>query len=59
MIDDIVVRGKDAVGEPIFAHELPDVLDRVQLGAFGWQRDDADVGRHLELAGHVLTGRIH
>lgn len=59
MVDDFVVRGDDAVGEPIVAHELSDVLDRIELGAVGRQRDDADVGGHLELAGHVPTGPIH
>ena len=36
-----------------------DVLDRVQLGTFGRQRDDANVGRHIQLAGHVPTSLIH
>ena len=40
---------KYAVGEPIVADELPDILLRVQLGAFRWQRDDGDVVRHDEL----------
>ena len=31
-LDDGVVIFEDAVGEPILAHVLPDVLDRVQLG---------------------------
>ena len=59
MIDDVVVGCEDAVGKPVVAHELPDVLDRVQLGTFGWQSDDADVGGNVELAGHVPTGLIH
>ena len=59
MIDDVVVRCEDAVGEPVIAHELPDVLDRVQLGTFGGQRDDADIGRHIQFARHVPTGLIH
>jgi len=29
MGDDVVVVSEDAVGEPVLAHELPDVLDRV------------------------------
>ena len=32
-IDDIVVRLEDPVGQPVVAHELPDVLGRVQLCA--------------------------
>ena len=46
MIDDIVMRFKDAVGEPVVAHELPDILDRVQFGAPGWQRHEGDIGGH-------------
>ncbi len=59
MVDDVVVGCEDAVGEPVVAHELPDVLDRVQLGAFCRQRDDADVAGHDELSGHVPPGLIH
>ena len=32
VIDDIVMGFEDAVGEPVVAHELPDILDRVQFG---------------------------
>jgi len=31
VVDDVVVGGEDAVGEPIVAHELPDILDRVEF----------------------------
>ena len=48
VIDEIVVRFEDAVREPVIAHELPDVLDRVELGAFRRQGDNSDVGRHNE-----------
>ncbi len=34
MIEDIVVGFEDAVRQPVLAHELPDVLDRVEFGAF-------------------------
>ena len=33
MIEDVVVGFEDAVREPVFAHELPDIFDRVKLGA--------------------------
>ena len=59
MIDDVVVRCEDPVGQPVVAHKLPDVLDRVELGAFGRQRDEADIGGHDELAGHVPASLIH
>ena len=34
MIDDVVIGLEDAVGEPVVAHELPYVLDRIELGRF-------------------------
>jgi len=43
MIDDLIVGVEDAVGEPIIPLELPDVFDGIELWAFGWQRDDADI----------------
>ena len=48
MIDEIVVGFEDTVGEPVVAHKLPNVLDRVELGAFRRQGDNGDVGRHDE-----------
>ena len=48
VIDEIIVGFEDAVGEPVVAHELPDVFDRVELGAFRRQGDDGDVGGHNE-----------
>jgi hypothetical protein len=48
VIDEIVVGFEDTVREPVVAHELPDVLDRIEFGAFRRQGDDGDVGRHDE-----------
>lgn len=48
MIDDIVIRFEDAVGEPVVAHELPDILDRVQFGTSGRQRHEGDIGGHFQ-----------
>ena len=59
MVDDVVVGCKDAVRQPVVAHELPDILDRIEFGAFGRQRDDADIGGHFELACHVPASLIH
>src|SRR5256885_7856707 len=39
MVDEIVVGFEDAVGEPVVAHELPDVLDRVELWALRRQHN--------------------
>jgi len=59
MIYDLVIGFKDAVGEPIVPHELPDVFDRIELWAFGWQRDDADILGYDERGGHMPPGLIH
>lgn len=59
VVEDIVVGREYTVGEPVITHELPDVLDRVEFGTFGRQRDDADVIGHDELSGRVPSSLIH
>src|SRR5271154_1020105 len=49
MIDDIVIGAEDAVREPVGADELPDVLDRVELGRLWRQGHQGDVGGNVEL----------
>ena len=44
VIDDIVVGFEDAVREPVVAHILPDVFNRVEFRAFRRQRDNGDIG---------------
>ena len=58
VIEEVVVGGEDAVGQPVVAHELPEVLDRVQFQALGWQRHEGDVGRHVEPVRHVPAGLV-
>jgi hypothetical protein len=58
MVDDVVVTGEDPVGEPVIADELPDVLLRVQFRGAGRQRQQRDIGGHLQSAGHVPAGLI-
>lgn len=58
MVDEIVVGFEDAVREPVVAHELPDVFDRVELGAFWRQCNDGDVGRHDEAGRQVPASLI-
>src|SRR6478752_9357729 len=58
MVDEIVVGFEDAVGEPIVAEELPDVFDRIELGAFRRQRNDGDVCRHDKTGRQVPAGLI-
>jgi hypothetical protein len=58
MIDDIVVVEEDAVGEPVVAHELPDVFGRVEFGTLGRERYERDVAGDVELAGRMPTRLI-
>jgi hypothetical protein len=58
VIDEIVVRLEDAIGDPVVAHKLPDVFDWIELGAFWRQRNDGDVGRHDEAARQVPASLI-
>ena len=49
-IDDIGIGRKDPIGEPVLAHELPDVFDGIQFGTARRQREKADVFGDIELA---------
>jgi hypothetical protein len=40
LVDEVVVSFADSVRKPVVAHVLPHVLNRVELGTFGWQRDE-------------------
>src|SRR4029079_935844 len=53
MVDEIIVGFEDTIGEPVVAHELPDVLDWVELGGLRRQGYDGDGGRHREASRHV------
>src|SRR5205807_9958228 len=43
VIEDVVIRFEDPVGEPVVAHELPDIFHRVELRRFRRQRQEGDV----------------
>ena len=58
MVEDVGVGFEDPVVEPVVAHELPHVLDRVEFGRTGRQRQQGDVGRHDELPSGVPAGLI-
>jgi len=58
VVDDVIVGFEDPVGEPVVAHELPDVLDRVELGASRRQRQQGDVGGDDQLGRPVPSGLI-
>jgi len=57
-VDDIVVVGEDAVAEPVVADELPDVIDRIQLGRLWRQKHERDVFGHVELVGDMSAGLV-
>lgn len=59
MLEDVVVGCEDAVGEPVVAHELPNIFRRIELGAFWRQRDNGDVFRNTEFVRGVPAGLIH
>jgi hypothetical protein len=59
MIEYGVISIEDAVGEPIVAHELPDILDRVEFWALGRQRQDGDARRHDQFVGKVPARLVH
>ena len=43
VVDDVVVGCEDPVRQPVIAHELPDILHRVELGRAGREQEDGDV----------------
>ena len=58
MVDEIVIGFEDTVGEPVVAHVLPDVLNRVEFWGFWRQGDNGYVGRHDEARRHVPASLI-
>jgi hypothetical protein len=44
VVDEIVVGFEDAVGEPVIAHKLPDIFDRVEFGTFRRQWEEVMFG---------------
>ncbi len=58
MLKDVVVGAEDAIGEPVVAHELPDIFDGVEFGRLRRQRHQGDVVGDVELVGKVPTGLI-
>jgi hypothetical protein len=58
MVDEIVIGFENTVGEPVVAHILPDVLNRVEFWRFWRQGDNGDVGGHDEARRHVPASLI-
>lgn len=57
-VDDRLIRGEDSVREIIVAQELPDVLDRIEFGGAGRQRQNGDVVGRREFRRHAPAGLI-
>lgn len=56
--DDLVIGFELPVGQPVVAHELPDVLDRIELERAGRQGHEGDVGGGRELVDGMPSGLI-
>jgi hypothetical protein len=37
LVEDVGIGSEDPIAEPVVAHELPQILDWVELGRAGWQ----------------------
>lgn len=59
MGDDIVIGSEDAVGEPVLAHEEPEISNGVQLWGFRRKRQNGDVGGDNECVGRMSAGLVH
>lgn len=57
--DDLVVGLEDAIGQPVLADELPDILDRIELRGARRQGEDSDIGRNDQFVGGVPSRLIH
>ena len=58
VVEDVGVGGEHSVRKPVVAHELPDVLDRVELGRARRQRQEADVVGNDEIVRAVPAGLV-
>ena len=58
MLKDVFVVLKDAAGQSVVAHDLPDVFLCVQPETFGWQRQERNVGGYAEHSRDMRTGQI-
>jgi len=58
-IDNVVIGFEDAIGEPVGAQILPDVLDRVQLWRARRQEDRRDIVGHVEIGCGVPPRAVH
>lgn len=59
VVDDVFVGFEDAVREPVFTHELPDVFDGIEFGRFRRQGQDGDIFEDQQVVGHVPSCLVH
>ena len=57
LVEDVGVGYADAVRQPVVAHELPEILDRIKFGAFRGQRQRGHGGWDDERTG-VIPSRL-
>ncbi len=57
-VDDLVIRAEDTVRQPVLSHELPDVLDGIEFGAFWRKGQQGDVAGNVQLPGGMPTGLV-
>ena len=58
VIDNVIIGLEDPVRQPVFPHELPDILDRVEFRAFWRQWQQGDVVGNRQLGGEMPSGLI-
>ena len=59
MVDNVVVGLEHAIGEPVIAHELPDVFNRVEFRRARRQWQDGNVARHDQILRQMPASLIH
>lgn len=58
VVEDVLVGSEYLVGQPVVAHELPEVLSGIELEAFGRQCRQRDVGGNSEPRRHMPASLI-
>ncbi len=58
LVDDSIQRREDLVADVILTQVFPEMLDRVQLGAVGWQGQQVQRGRDPQGRRSVPSGSI-
>lgn len=56
VVDDVDIGFEDAVRQPVVAHELQDIFDRVEFGVSWRQWHQGDVGRHDQFGRSMPSG---